>query len=233
MKTIYRSEDRGFADHGWLKTAYSFSFAGYYNPERIQYGKLRVFNDDIIEAGGGFGKHPHDNMEIVTIILEGKLAHKDSAGNEHVSSANGIQVMSAGTGIYHSEYNGSDYESTKLLQIWVFPDRKGHIPRYDQGELNTDMMINNPYLFVGPKESGSDLWINQNAYFSMAIVDDAGISYKKYKKDNGIYIFLIDGEITIGEEQLSKRDAMTIDDEDDIELASKIKSQVLIIEVPK
>lgn len=233
MKTIYRSEDRGFADHGWLKARHSFSFAGYHNPDKMNFGVLRVLNDDIIEGGKGFGIHPHENMEIVSIILEGALAHKDSNGNEHVSYKNGVQVMSAGTGIYHSEYNGSDVESTNLLQIWAFPDKQGHSPRYDQTELTDREMENQLTLAVGPKDSEAKLWINQDAYFSRGNFEEGvKVHYKKHLEENGIYIFIIEGSLNVAGKSLGRRDAIGFDGEEHIEMEFTSNSQILIIDLP-
>ncbi|MBU1100433.1 MAG: pirin family protein [Bacteroidetes bacterium] len=233
MKRIHRSVDRGSADHGWLKARHSFSFAGYHDPNKMNFGVLRVLNDDIIEGGQGFGAHPHENMEIVSIILQGALAHKDSNGNEHVSYKNGLQVMSAGTGIHHSEYNGSDFEITNLLQLWVFPDRKGHTPRYDQSDLNDEEMNNKLCLAVGPKESDAKLWINQKAYFSLGNFEEGvKVSYKKYLEENGLYLFVIDGSLTIAGETLARRDAIGLDGDEDINLEFTSDSKILIIDLP-
>ncbi len=166
-KTIYKADSRGHSDHGWLKTNFSFSFADYYNPERIRFGMLRVLNDDTIQPGMGFGTHPHDNMEIVTIPLKGELAHKDSTGGKGIIKANEIQAMSAGSGVTHSEFNNSQTDEVSLLQIWVFPKEKNIEPRYDQKTFNPEERKNILKTVVSPDKNSDALWINQDAYFSL------------------------------------------------------------------
>lgn len=232
MKQVIKADSRGFFDYDWLKTYHSFSFSSYYDPARTRFGVLRVLNDDYIAGGQGFGLHPHNDMEIVSIILEGKLTHSDSKKNEHTSSRNGIQVMSAGSGIYHSEYNGSDADVCNLLQIWVFPDEKGREPRYGESQIDEEKIKDNPYLFVGPESSGANLWINQNAYFSMVETDTKEIDYKLYDSENGVYIFLIEGKVEVNETEIHRRDAVALTNEVDIKIKPMEKSKVLIIEVP-
>jgi redox-sensitive bicupin YhaK (pirin superfamily) len=232
-KILYKAHSRGSANFGWLKAKYSFSFAHYYDPKKIHFGMLRVLNDDIIEAGKGFGEHPHDNMEIVTIPLKGALAHKDSQGHEEVIRANDVQIMSAGTGITHSEYNHSDQEIINLLQIWVFPKEKNIVPRYDQKTYDQKERKNNWQLLVSPEKNNGSLWINQNAYFSRAtIAERSDISYSLNSKENGIYLFLVEGEIEIAGDNLYKRDAIGFTDTDQITINSIKGSDILIIEIP-
>lgn len=232
MKKTIKSTSRGNIDFGWLKGNYSFSFGNYYNPEHTRFGVLRVLNDDYIAPSQGFGTHPHDNMEIITLVLEGQLAHKDSAGHEHVSYANGIQVMSAGTGLTHSEFNNSDSTTTNSLQIWIFPDKKGHKPRYDQSTIDPGKIKNRFHLLVGPDGSEANLFIYQNAFLSLADIENNTLIYKKYLPENGIYIFVIEGETNIAGEKLERRDAITLIDEDNIQIASDHKAKILVIEVP-
>lgn len=231
--TIHKADSRGYADHGWLKARHSFSFANYYNPKRIRFGLLRVLNDDIIEAGMGFGTHPHDNMEIVTIPLRGEIAHKDSTGNHGVIRAGDIQIMSAGSGLTHSEFNNSDKNDLNLLQIWVFPKEKDIAPRYDQKTFDSLERINQIVTLVSPDRSENTLWINQNAFFSMTdLRKDNSVEYKIIQKGNGVYVFLIEGEANVSGNILFKRDAIGIEDTDSIELTAINDSKILIIEVP-
>lgn len=164
---VHKAGSRGFADHGWLKSNHTFSFANYYNPERIRFGTLRVLNDDIIEGGSGFGEHPHDNMEIISIPVYGALEHKDSMGNKKVIHDNEVQVMSAGRGVYHSEYNHSKSDDANFLQVWIFPKEKDIDPGYAQREFNENDLKNNLRLLVSPDKNTDTLWINQDAYISM------------------------------------------------------------------
>jgi redox-sensitive bicupin YhaK (pirin superfamily) len=231
--TIHKANSRGYFDHGWLRTNHTFSFGHYYNEERINFGKLRVLNDDIIAPGQGFGTHPHNDMEIISIPLKGALAHKDSAGNEKVILPNDIQVMSAGTGIQHSEYNHSTEEEVNFLQLWIMPNKKGHQARYDQKTFDPKERTNSFQNLVAPKARNDSLWINQDAYLSMSDIDESKkVTYKINIKENGIYIFLIEGKITVGSENLSKRDGIGIWETDEISLTANEKSQVLLIEVP-
>jgi len=231
-KTIHRADSRGHADHGWLNAYHSFSFANYYNPERIRFGTLRVLNDDIVQPGEGFGTHPHENMEIVTIPLRGELAHKDSTGNKEVIRPNEVQIMSAGSGLTHSEFNNSKTEETNLLQIWVFPKEKNIKPRYDQKVFDPADRINKIKTVVSPSDKDA-LWINQDAYFSLSGPDkDKVVNYQIKSKGNGLYVFLIKGKIEIAGETLSKRDAIGLEQINEIEIKAVEKSEVLLIEVP-
>jgi redox-sensitive bicupin YhaK (pirin superfamily) len=232
-KIIHRSNTRGYYDYGWLKTNHTFSFNEYYNPERMNFGMLRVLNDDFVAPGQGFGTHPHNDMEIVSIPLSGELAHKDSTETEDVIYPNAIQVMSAGTGILHSEYNHSEKNETNFLQLWIFPDKKGHKPRYDQKSFDPDEKKNKILNIVSPQKNSGNLWLNQDAYLSMTDLDkNKSVNYKIHSKVNGVYLFVIDGKISVVDEKLSKRDGMGVSDTEELILKAEINSQVLIIEVP-
>lgn len=227
------SDSRGTANQGWLKSRHTFSFSSYHNPDRMGFGLLRVINDDIVEPSKGFGTHPHENMEIISIPLSGSLKHEDSMGNQHIISAGEVQVMSAGTGITHSEYNNSESEDVNFLQIWVIPKITGIPPRYDQREINTNDSNNTFNAIVSPLGTEGIVNINQDAYFSIANIDaDATIEYKKTGKDTGVYFFIISGNITIGETTLFTRDGVGITEEDNIKILAKEESRVLCMEIP-
>ena len=232
MFTIsHPSDSRGQADHGWLKSRYTFSFADYYNPHRMHFGALRVINDDLIEAGGGFETHPHRDMEIVSIPLEGKLEHQDSVGRHGVISKGEVQIMSAGTGIYHSEKNASNEESVKLLQIWVLPKKLGVTPRYEQKDFSgSDKDLT---LIVAPDGRGGSLTINQEAFFSLAKLKmNQVIDYKLNQKQNGLYLFIINGLIEVNGITLTSRDGLGVTVSDDITIKSLGDSELLLMEVP-
>ena len=233
MKTIHKAISRGYFNHGWLKTYHTFSFAGYYDKNRVHFGMLRVLNDDIVLPGEGFGTHPHDNMEIVTIPIYGELSHKDSTGNERVIHENEVQIMSAGSGLTHSEYNASHDREVNLLQIWVFPKEHDIEPRYDQKIFNPELMRNSFLTLVSPEKSDDSLWINQDAYFSIGILDKGeSIEYKVKKSGNGLYVFVMKGNITAADEVLNNRDGMGIEDVDFINITANEESKVLLIDVP-
>jgi redox-sensitive bicupin YhaK (pirin superfamily) len=232
-KIIHEADSRGYFDHGWLKTNHTFSFGNYYDPERVNFGMLRVLNDDFVEAGQGFGTHPHNDMEIVSIPLKGGLAHKDNTGSNGVIFPNEIQVMSAGTGIFHSEYNYSKEEETNFLQLWIFPDKKGHKPRYEQKRFDPDKRKNKLLKIVSPDKSNGNLWLNQDAYLSMTYLEkNKSLNYELNTKGNGVYIFLIEGNVSAVGETLSKRDGMGIWETEEISISANEDSQVLLIEVP-
>ena len=232
-KIIHRADTRGKFEYGWLKTNYTFSFSQYYDPERVQFGLLRVLNDDIFEAGRGFSTHSHGNMEIVTIPLQGALAHRDSTGHEEIIRANDVQIMSAGTGIHHSEVNASDSEPVSLLQIWVFPDRNGHQPRYDQKSFDPAERLDALQVLVTPDKSDGNLWLNQDAWFSRAEISESkSLKYSLYNRKNGVCLFVIDGGVRVGENELNKRDGLGIWDASEIEVAAHAAADVLFIEVP-
>lgn len=233
MKTIiHKADSRGLADHGWLKSRHTFSFAGYYNPERMHFGTLRVLNDDQVAGGMGFGTHPHENMEIVSIPLQGDLEHKDSTGRHKIIKQGDVQIMSAGTGIQHSEYNHRKEEEVHFLQIWVFPKEKDIEPRYEQKTYEPENRMNKFQTVVSP-EGGDALWINQDAYFSMANLD-AGttLNYEVKKPGNGVYLFVLNGDLEAANETLSTRDAIGVSETENFELKAKSYAEVLAIEVP-
>lgn len=236
MKTkLFEANSRGNADHGWLKANFSFSFGNYYNPERVQFGMLRVLNDDTIAGGMGFGTHPHANMEIITIPLEGGLKHRDSMGNEGVIRFGEVQVISAGTGIQHSEMNASQNDTAKTLQLWVFPDEEDVTPRYDQKSFDIENQINKFVTIVSPKDKndGNALWVYQQTFFNLGIFEkDTSITYKVNIPENGVYLFLIEGEIEVDNQILKTRDAMGIIDFEQFEIKINSKSKILLIEVP-
>ena len=232
-KVFHPASSRGAADHGWLQAKHSFSFANYYDSERVQFGALRVLNDDIIAPGMGFGTHPHDNMEIITIPLDGALEHKDSLDNIGVIETDEIQVMSAGSGVYHSEYNKNKDQPVSLLQIWVFPNKKDVTPRYDQKNIKDLKKVNSFYPIVTPNQNGPGMWIHQDAWFHLGEFDkETRINYNINKKGNGGYAFLIEGSVQIDGESLEKRDALCIWETEKFELLANQNSRVLLIEVP-
>jgi len=234
MKTIFYPEnERGKNDIGWLKANFSFSFGPYYNPELMSFGALRVLNDDTIAGGKGFGLHPHDNMEIVTIPLEGGLEHQDNMGNKGVINAGDVQVMSAGTGVYHSEYNASATDVAKTLQIWLFPKERNVAPRYDQKSFINEFKRNELTTLVSPDRSEGNLWLHQDATFSMGTFE-AGklLNYTIKTPGNGAYVFLLDGRAKINGTELNKRDAMGVYDSSSFTIEAEEESRYLIIDVP-
>ncbi len=235
MNTIlHKADSRGGADHGWLRSSHTFSFAGYYHPERIQFGALRVLNDDCVAPGKGFGTHPHNNMEIITIPLKGALEHADSMGNKGVIRAGEIQVMSAGTGIQHSEYNHSKSEDVEFLQIWVFPNAENVTPRYDQIEALPAQHKNEWQQIVSPNAHDAGAWIHQNAWFHLAELDkNKSVEYMLKNPDqNGVYIFVIEGEVEAGGQRLLKRDGLGVWNTEHVTFKSLTKSKLLVMEVP-
>jgi len=234
MKTVlHKAGSRGHADHGWLNAWHSFSFAGYHDPSRVHFGVLRVLNDDTIAGGMGFGAHPHDNMEIITIPLSGQLEHRDSMGNTGVISKGEVQVMSAGTGIQHSEKNKNASEPLKLLQIWVFPDKRNVTPRYDQKAFDLSASKNSLLNIVSPMGSPEGLNIHQNAWFHLGKLDkDFNTTYELKDKNNGVYIFVIDGDVTVNDQKLGRRDAIGISETDKLEIKANSEIEILLIEVP-
>ena len=234
MKTIvHKADTRGHANHGWLDTYHTFSFAGYYDQQRVHFGALRVLNDDTIAGGRGFGTHPHDNMEIISIPLSGALQHKDSMGNEAVIRAGEIQVMSAGTGVYHSEHNFLKGEAAQFLQIWVCPDKKNVTPRYDQIAISELATTNSFYQLVSPFPEEKGVWIHQQAWFHLGTFDRDTITAYQFKKPgNGLYIFVLEGEVKVDGQVLSKRDGIGITETDFLELKAGKDSSLLLMEVP-
>ena len=232
-KTYHPAASRGHADHGWLQAKHSFSFANFLDRERMQFGALRVLNDDVIAPKKGFGMHPHDNMEIITIPLEGALEHKDSMGNVGVINTNEIQVMSAGTGVYHSEYNPSNDTPTQLLQLWIFPNKQGVTPRYDQQSIGDLKVSNSLYPIVSPNPKDRGMWIHQDAWLSLGDFDcTTELTYTIHKEGNGVYAFLISGNASIATQELNSRDALGIWETDTFEITVKANSKLLLIEVP-
>ncbi|MFY0607715.1 MAG: pirin family protein [Cyclobacteriaceae bacterium] len=233
MKTIkHLADSRGSVNFGWLDSKHTFSFGRYFNPERMNFGQLRVLNDDIVEAGMGFGEHPHDNMEIVSIPLDGNLAHKDSTGREEVIKTGDVQIMSAGSGLSHSEYNHSKTDRVNFLQIWVMPKEKNITPRYQQITYDEAGRKNQLQTVVAPDDD-SALWINQDAWFSLIELDSQeSIEYQLHKEGNGVYTFVIEGSIDIGGDTLGKRDAMGISEINEFEISANANAKVLFIEVP-
>jgi hypothetical protein len=234
MKTIlHKTASRGHADHGWLKTNHTFSFANYHNPERVHFGALRVLNDDWIAGGQGFGMHPHDNMEIITIPLSGVVEHKDSMGNHGTISAGEIQVMSAGTGIYHSEFNGDKTMPLSLLQIWIFSDKKNVTPRYQQISLSEIEKQNELYQILSPLADDEGVWIHQQAWFSLGnFTAEWEGSYQLHRPESGVYVFVIEGEVTVSGTQLSTRDGIGISEVADIQVKASADTRILIMEIP-
>jgi len=230
---LHKAGTRGHANHGWLNSYHSFSFGSYYNPDRMHFGALRVLNDDTVDAGMGFGKHPHDNMEIISIPLEGDLEHKDSMNNVAVIKNGDIQAMSAGTGIYHSEYNNDRDKRVKFLQIWVYPDKKNVEPRYDQITLNLEDRHNKLQQILSPNPKDEGVWIHQNAWFHLGKFDK-GISteYKIKGEGNGVYVFVLSGDVKIDDQLLNNRDGFGIWNTDKFTITAETDAEFLLMEVP-
>jgi redox-sensitive bicupin YhaK (pirin superfamily) len=230
---LHKASTRGHSNHGWLDSYHTFSFAEYFNPERRNFGVLRVLNDDTVEAGMGFDTHPHNNMEIISIPLEGDLEHKDSMGNVSVIKKGDIQVMSAGTGVYHSEYNKNSDKQVKFLQIWVYPNQKNVTPRYDQITLDINDRHNKLQQILSPDKNDEGVWIYQNAWFHIGSFD-AGqkAEYKLKSATNGVYIFVISGDIKVQNQQLNKRDGFGIWEVDKFSIEIETNSEILLMEIP-
>lgn len=233
-KVLHKAESRGHADHGWLNSRHTFSFANYYNPERMHFGVLRVLNDDIVEAGQGFGTHPHDNMEIISIPLEGDLEHKDSMGNVAVIRKGDVQVMSAGTGITHSEYNKNAGQPVKFLQIWVFPKLKNVKPRYDQITLKPEDRLNKLQQILSPNQDDEGVWIHQDAWFHLGKFDEGvATNYTLKKSGNGVYAFILRESFTVDGAELNERDGLGIWDVESIDIRSGAAgAEILLMEIP-
>lgn len=230
---IHKSESRGHANHGWLDTYHTFSFGMYHEPSRIHFGMLRVLNDDFVIGGAGFGKHNHDNMEIISIPLQGSLAHSDSTGNEGVISTGDVQIMSAGSGIQHAEYNASETELVNFLQLWIIPKEKNIQPRYDQLSFTKEQLRNQLRPIVSATEKEGTLWINQDAELYLGEFDASiEISHDIKSANHGIYLFVIEGSLTIGDITLNKRDGIGIYDTDSVLATVHKHSKLLLIEVP-
>ena len=231
---LHKAETRGKANHGWLNSHHSFSFANYYNPERMNFGVLRVLNDDVVSAAMGFGTHPHNNMEIISIPLEGDLEHKDSMGTSAIIKQGDVQVMSAGTGILHSEYNANKDQEVKFLQIWVMPNKQGVAPRYDQISLNLEDRKNKLQQVLSPNADDAGVWIHQNAWFNMTSLESGkSLDYQlNDSQNNGVYAFVIEGDVTINGQQLSKRDGFGLWDIENLEISANSDTELLLMEVP-
>lgn len=230
--TLHTSDSRGLANHGWLESRHTFSFANYYNQDRVHFGALRVLNDDIVDGGMGFGTHPHENMEIISIPLSGDLEHKDSTGRHKVIRQNDVQIMSAGSGIMHSEYNHNKDKEVNFLQIWVFPKERNIAPRYDQKTYLAADRINTFQTVVAPDDEAA-VWINQDAWFSLGTLE-AGFegSYDLHQKSNGVYAFIIEGEAEVAGQTLSRRDGLTIEDASQLNIKAGADTEILLMEVP-
>lgn len=229
---IHKAESRGTADLGWLKSRQTFSFSGYYNPDRMNFGVLRVLNDDVVDGAKGFGNHPHDNMEIISIPLEGELVHKDSMGNEAVIKPGEIQVMSAGTGIYHTEFNKDANQPVKFLQIWVYPNKRNVTPRYDQQFIETNEH-NVFHQILSPNANDAGVWIHQNAWFSLGTFDSGKqTTYNLHDIANGVYAFVLDGEAIVADQSLSSRDGLGIWNTTEFVVQANGNTQILLMEVP-
>jgi len=232
-KTLHKADTRGDANHGWLHSRHTFSFAEYRDPERVRFGLLRVINDDQVHPGMGFGAHPHENMEIISIPLAGELRHQDSMGNSHLIKAGEVQIMSAGTGLTHSEYNGSESELVKFLQIWVFPKEKNIEPRYDQKQFSVDDRLGQFQNIVSPNPDHDGVWINQDAWFFFGdFQKNETISYEIRRPKNGAYFFILEGTAIVAGEELKRRDGLGIEDASSIEISTTENCQLLVIDVP-
>ncbi len=229
---VHKADSRGLANHGWLKSRHTFSFAGYYNPERVHFGALRVLNDDQVAGGQGFGTHPHDNMEIISIPLQGDLEHKDSTGRNEVIKQGDVQIMSAGTGISHSEFNHNRDKDVHFLQIWVFPKERDIEPVYGQKTFLPEDRINKWQTVVSPTDK-SALWINQDSTFSLANLEEGTeLEYEVKQPGNGVYFFVLNGEVEAAGEKLDSRDAVGVSEVDSFKVKAGSKAEVLAIEVP-
>jgi redox-sensitive bicupin YhaK (pirin superfamily) len=233
MKTIlHPANERGHANHGWLNSYHSFSFAGFYDAQKIHFGALRVLNDDTVKGGMGFSKHPHDNMEIVSIPLAGDLKHEDSTGRKAIIKQGDVQIMSAGSGIVHSEMNANHHLPVEFLQIWIFPKEKNIAPQYHQKTFDVTQRVNTWQTVVAPNNANA-VWINQDAWLSLTTLQkEATINYQLNKNGNGMYLFVIDGSVTINNTTLQKRDAIGIWEADAITILANNHSELLLIEVP-
>ena len=233
QKIHHPADSRGYADRGWLQSHHTFSFANYHDPERMNFGTLRVINDDYIEAGMGFGTHPHSNMEIITVPIIGELRHKDSLGNEFIIREGEIQTMSAGYGIAHSEYSNLEIGKTNLLQIWVLPKKIDITPKYAQKKFDESQRKNKFQLIVSPDGQSGSVDINQDAYFSLVDLEkEKALAYKKYLPANGIYLFVIEGQVSVAGQVINPRDGLGLMNSSDINLLAQTDSKILLMEVP-
>jgi redox-sensitive bicupin YhaK (pirin superfamily) len=232
-KIVHTAESRGGAEHGWLSSKHTFSFAEYQNPDRMRFGLLRVINDDVVQPSKGFGTHPHENMEIVSIPIHGELRHADSMGNEQFIKEGEVQIMSAGTGLTHSEFNASDANPVSFLQIWIFPKERDIDPRYDQKLFPPEGQTNRLQNIVSPNPQGEGVWINQDAWFWLGSFDDGlSFSYTVKTENNGIYLFVIEGNVTAAGEQLHRRDGLAIEGVESLDVTVGTSAKLLIMDVP-
>ena len=230
---VHKSATRGEAIHGWLHSHHTFSFANYHDADRMNFGVLRVLNDDQVSEGQGFGTHPHKNMEIISIPLEGDLKHKDNMGNETIIKEGDIQVMSAGTGVMHSEYNNNPDQAVKFLQIWIIPNQQNVTPRYDQISLKEIAKDNEFYQILSPNKEDQGVWIYQDAWFHLGKFSKGSTSeYSLKKEGNGVYAFILEGEVEINGEKLSKRDGLGIWNTSKIDMSVPENAEILLMEVP-
>jgi len=234
MNTVlHKASTRGHANHGWLDTHHTFSFANYRNPERMHFGVLRVLNDDIIKGGTGFGTHPHDNMEIISIPLSGGLEHQDSMGNKHVIKKDDVQVMSAGTGIFHSEYNESKSAETNFLQIWMFPNKKNVKPRYDQITFKPEDRKNKLQQVLSPSADDEGVWAHQEAWFYLGKYDKGKeIEYQMKRPGNGLYVFVLEGDVEVAGQSLNKRDGFGVWNVSEVNIKASSDAEFLLMDVP-
>jgi hypothetical protein len=229
--TVYKADQRGYANHGWLEARHSFSFASWFNPDQMNFGMLRVLNDDIIAPGAGFPTHPHENMEIITIPLSGTLEHKDSMGNIAQVNTGEVQVMSAGTGVTHSEYNASKDEELRLFQIWIFPDKQNIQPRY--GQISIDNHLKNQWKpIITPEVKENTLTLNQWVYMNIADVDkDVSLNYESHSASSGLFVMVVEGTFNVNGIDLGYRDAIGVEGFVNSEFVSKSVGRLLLIEV--
>jgi len=230
---VHKSDSRGLAKHGWLKSRHTYSFSNYNNPDRMGFGQLRVINDDIVEPSMGFGTHSHENMEIISIPLHGSLRHEDSMGNQHIIEAGEVQIMSAGTGVTHSEYNNSDKDKVNFLQIWVLPKKTDTQPRYEQQRFNSEDRKNKLQLLISPNGENGSMSINQDAYFTLINLEEGhSIDYQFHNENNGVYLFIISGSLMVGNIMLGERDGAEVSDATMLKLIADKEVQLLCIETP-
>ena len=234
MKTLlHKAETRGRANHGWLDSHHTFSFAGYHNLSRMNFGLLRVLNDDIVKGGMGFGQHPHDNMEIISIPLRGALEHGDNTGGHAIIKSGEVQIMSAGSGLAHSEKNASPTDDVNFLQIWVFPKERNIEPRYEQKMFSKTDRMNTIQAVASPGKENGALWINQDAWFHLAdLRKGSKVEYQLHGKQSGVYVFVLEGNVTAGGQTLNRRDGVGISETEKIEINADSDAEVLIMEVP-
>ena len=234
MKSVlHKSENRRTMKNDWLLARQSFSFGGYYDPEKMGFGMLRVLNDDDITGGKGFGTHPHSNMEIISLGLEGELKHEDSMGHQAILKPGSVQIISAGTGIFHSEVNNQESINCKLLQIWLYPNQKNVTPRYDQKDIDQSNTENQFFEILSPNKNNESVWVHQDAWFHLGSFNyEQNVTYNLKKNGNGIYIFVIEGNVTVNDQQINSRDALGVWETEQIELQISKNSKVLLIDIP-